>query len=191
VNDASILLRDMAGDAATKAASKVNPSEDQLAQIDQPAEDNTWHETPDFKGMKSNLQAKIPIGKKDAQEAAGDATEAAHPEGTRDPAAAADKAATDGVDGVDATSGAKAGTQNLTNKFSDRMDEDQKQKLREYRERTNNYFKGKLPQERRDQIIFRLKKMVVEIQTHQDCRFYHWIADRLVPTDSLDRPTSH
>lgn len=43
VSDATVLLRDMAGDAATKAATKVNPDDEKLAQIDQPAEDNTWH----------------------------------------------------------------------------------------------------------------------------------------------------
>lgn len=170
VNDATILLRDIAGDAATKAASKVNPSDDQLAQIDRPAEDNTWHEVPDVQGYKEQMRSKVPIGKKDAKEAAGDATAAAHPDGSRDPADAADRAANEGSQAVDPKTGAKAGAQNLQQKFSDRMDEDQKEKLRQYRERTNKYFKGKFPEERRDQVIFRLKKMVVEIQTHQDCR---------------------
>ena len=52
MNDATVLLRDIAGDAATKAATKINPSEEQLAQLDKPAEDNTWHEKPDFNQMK-------------------------------------------------------------------------------------------------------------------------------------------
>lgn len=45
MSDATVLLRDIAGDAATKAATKVNPDDEKLAQIDQPAEDNTWHGT--------------------------------------------------------------------------------------------------------------------------------------------------
>jgi hypothetical protein len=35
-------------------------------------------------------------------------------------------------------------------------------------------LKDKMPQERREQTIWRLKKMVVEIQGHQDCELYHW-----------------
>ena len=36
------------------------------------------------------------------------------------------------------------------------------------RDQMNNYLKGKMPEERREQTIWRLKKMVVEIQGHQD-----------------------
>ena len=60
----------------------------------------------------------------------------------------------------------------MKEKISAGTDEDQKQRAREYRERTNNYFKNKVPKERRDQIIYRLKKMVVEIQGHSDCKWF-------------------
>ena len=185
VSDASILLRDIAGDAAQKTANRVNPGEDQLAQIDQPADDNTWHEAPDLsKGsLKQQMQSRMPIGKKEAKDAAGDATQAAHPSGSRDPADAADLAAQDQQQGtssgMDAQTGAKTGAKNLQNKFSQNMSEDDKEKARQYRERTREYFKGKMPKERREQIIWRLKKMVVEIQGHSDCeypaevRFHH------------------
>jgi hypothetical protein len=161
VNDATIILRDIAGDAAAKAAGKVKPTEEELAQIDQPAEDNTWHEKPDVAGMKSNFQSKLPIGKKDAQESAQDAANTADA-----------NAAGTGDDKQDAKKGTKAGVQNFKSNLSSRFDDDQKEQLRKYRERTNNYFKEKVPKERRDQAIFRLKKMIVEIQTHQDCRFF-------------------
>lgn len=54
------MLRDMAGDAASKAANVVRPSEDQLSQIDQAAPENTWHEKPDFskEGLKSQAKAQ-------------------------------------------------------------------------------------------------------------------------------------
>lgn len=110
--------------------------------------------------MKSNLQSKMPMSKKDVQESANAAgnTANANAQGTGD-------------DKQDAKQGAKAGIQNFTSNVSGRFDEDQKQQMREYRERTNNYFKEKVPKDRRDQVIFRLKKMIVEIQTHQDCRY--------------------
>lgn len=175
MSDATVLIRDIAGDAAQKAATKVNPSDDDLAQMDKPAEDNTWHEAPDLSrdNLRNQFQSRMPVGKKDLQDVAGDATQAAHPSGSRDPTDAAALAAQDQQQGtssgMDAATGAKTGAQNLKGKLSDRMDEDQKQKMREYRERGNNYFKDKMPKERRDQIVFRLKKMIVEIQGHQDC----------------------
>lgn len=174
LSDATILLRDMAGDAATKAASKVNPSDEELAQIDQHAEDNTWHDAPDLSkdSLRNKIQSRLPIGKKDVQDAAATATQTADPAGSSDPAAVAAKAAqdqqTNGQTGVDATSGVKAGGSNLKQKISDNTPEERKQQLREYRERTQNYLKNKMPKDRREQVILRLKKMVVEIQGHQD-----------------------
>src|SRR5438270_9084936 len=46
VNDATVLLRDIASDAAQSAGRKLQPSRDELENIDRPAEDNTWHEAP-------------------------------------------------------------------------------------------------------------------------------------------------
>ena len=56
MSDATTLLRDMAGDAATNVAGKVNPSEEALARMDEPAADHTWHEKPDF--SKENMKAQ-------------------------------------------------------------------------------------------------------------------------------------
>ncbi|KAK5736253.1 hypothetical protein LTR17_007593 [Elasticomyces elasticus] len=181
LSDATVLLRDIAGDAASKTADKVKPSEDRLNMLDEPAPDNTWHEKPDLSrdNLKQQVQSRVPIGKKEAQDAMGDATQQAHPSGERDPQRAGETAAQDaqrGTDsGYDAQGGVKSGLQSLKNKVDENASdgqkqqmEDQKDKARQYRERTNNYFKNKVPKERREQIIFRLKKMVVEIQGHQD-----------------------
>lgn len=180
MSDATILIRDIAGDAAQKAATKVNPSDDELSQIDKPAEDNTWHDVPDLSkdNLKSQLNQKSPFNKGEAKDAAknaaGDATQAAHPSGSRDPADAADLAARDQRDGtssgVDAKQGAKAGISNLKNTASNNVPEEHKETAREYRDRTKDYMNDKLPQERRDQAIWRLKKMIAEIQGHQDCK---------------------
>lgn len=193
-----MLLRDIAGDTASKAANKVNPSEDELANIDRPAEDNVWHETPDLSkdNLKSQVQSRVPIGRKDAEKAAGDASQAAHPEGSRDPADAGLAAAADqqqGTASTDPRSGAKAGAQNLKETASSNIDDDKKDKAREYRERTQNYFKGKMPKERREQLVWRLKKMVVEIQGHQDCRFRggELLTFSLTATDTFYRRASH
>jgi hypothetical protein len=174
LSDATILLRDIAGDAATKAANKVNPTEEQLAQIDRPAEDNTWHEVPDLsKGnLQGQLKQNLPFGKGDAKKVAGDVSQAAHPEGSRDPTDTAQLGAREGQQGTEQGLDAQAGIGQAKQAVSENIPEEDKQRAREVRdrqrERLDNYLRGKMPQERREQAIWRLKKMVVEIQGHQD-----------------------
>lgn len=168
----------MAGDAAQSAANRVNPSKDELAQIDRPADDNTWHDVPSRDNIKNQMRSQVdkqkPFSRSDVRDAAGDATQAAHPSGSRDPNQAADLAARDqryGTDsGVDAQSGAQSGMQNLQDKASQNVPEETKDRARQAAGQTKGYIQDKFPQERRDQTIHRLKKMVVEIQGHQDCK---------------------
>jgi hypothetical protein len=154
VNDATILIRDMAGDAAQKAANKVNPSEDQLNQIDHAAPDNTWHDTPDM--------------------SSGNIKQNAHPGGSRDPTETAALASQDQQQGtssgVNAQAGAQAGISTLRDRASDNIPQETKDQARINKERTKNYLKSKMPEDRRDQTIWRLRKMVVEIQGHPDCK---------------------
>lgn len=180
MNDASILLRDVAGDAAQNAANRVNPSQEQLSQIDQPADDNTWHDVPDLSRDNLMNQAKSaynkqkPFGKGEAKDAAGNAISAANPSGSSDPADTAALAAQEqqtGTDqGVNAAGGAQQGLSQLRDQASTNVPEETKSRAKEFRERTKSYASSKLPKERREQSIFRLKKMIVEIQGHQDCR---------------------
>ncbi|KAJ8117380.1 hypothetical protein OPT61_g1422 [Boeremia exigua] len=170
LSDATTLLRDIAGDAAQNTANKVRPSEDALSRIDQPAEENTWHENPDFSkdNIKSSLRQQIPIGKQEAKQVAGDVNQAAHPEGSRDPRDTAQlgahEAQTSNTTGLNAQAGLEQGKQQLAAKIP----EEDKDKARARRDQFNNYLKGKMPQERREQTIWRLKKMIVEVQGHQD-----------------------
>jgi hypothetical protein len=182
VSDATVLIRDVAGDAAQHAANKVNPSQEQLDQIDRPADDNTWHDTPDTGDLKAQARAKVdkykPFSRSDVKDAAGDASQSAT--GKRDPQEAAYAGADEAQSGqqpdVDAQGGAQAGAQNLLNKAQDNFPTDEvKDRARNTKENakasSKDYLNKKLPQERRDQTIYRLKKMVTEIQGHQDCMF--------------------
>jgi len=176
LSDASVLLRDIAGDAAQNAANKVNPSEDQLQNIDRPAEDNVWHEAPNLSkdNLKSQVQSRVPIGKKDVERAGSNAAQATNPDGSTDPADAAQRAAQDqqqGTSQTDPRAGASAAAKDLKDTASANIDENDKQRAKEVRQKTENYLKGKMPKERREQLIWRLKKMVVEIQGHQDCKW--------------------
>ncbi|KAF2276375.1 uncharacterized protein EI97DRAFT_458312 [Westerdykella ornata] len=178
LSDATILLRDIAGDAATKTANKVNPTEEQLAQIDRPADDNTWHEVPDMskENLKSQLKQNMPVSKKDAQKdtqnIAGDVSQAAHPQGSRDPTDTAQLGAREQQQGTQQGIDARAGVDTAKQAISEKVPDEHKERAREVRdrqrERLNEYLRGKMPQERREQTIWRLKKMVVEIQGHQD-----------------------
>lgn len=182
MDDALILLRDIAGDAAQKAAHKVNPSDEQLSQIDKPADDNTWHDVPDMSAgniknsIKSTYNGKKPLDSGDLKKAAGDASESADPHGSRDPTNAAGKAGQDqryGTDsGVDAGSGASTGLDSLKQRASNNVDDETKQRAKEQKEatklRTKNYFEGKMPEERREQVRYRMKKLLVECQGHPD-----------------------
>ncbi|KAH7419465.1 hypothetical protein BKA64DRAFT_650890 [Cadophora sp. MPI-SDFR-AT-0126] len=178
LNDATILIRDIAGDAASNAANKINPNEDDLAQIDKPADDNTWHDVPDMsagnikKQVKSTYSKQTPLHQEDLKAAAGDASQAAHPDGSRDPADTAALAQRDQQQGTSSGLNADADVQNaastLKQRASENVPEETKEKGRKTREQTKNYLSKKMPQERREQTIWRLKKLVVECQGHPD-----------------------
>ncbi|KAJ1337236.1 DUF5923 family protein [Microdochium nivale] len=160
LNDATTLLRDMAGDAATNAAGKVKPSEEALQHIDEPAADHTWHEKPDL--SKENFRAQAQgIYKKNAngQDARTDAQAAADrtAEAARNP---------DGS--VDARAGAHAAVDEAKNRIDPETKESAKKTAEQYRARTREYLGKKMPQERREQVIWRLKKMILECQQHPD-----------------------
>ncbi|KAL4913403.1 hypothetical protein BDW62DRAFT_192744 [Aspergillus aurantiobrunneus] len=153
LNDALIIARDIAGDASQKAANKVRPSEDQLAQVDQAAEDNVWHEKPDVSGYKE--QFKTRFNKNKAQQEASDV------------GSTGAQAATDGSS-VDPNAGVSAAAEQAKSKVPDDQKSNLTTRTQEYKNRSKEYLSGKFPQERRDQTIYRLKKMVIEIQGHRD-----------------------
>lgn len=157
LSDATILLRDMAGDAAQTAANRVNPDQERLNQIDQPAEDNTWHDVPDL--SKGNLKSQaqqtynqnIGVSKQDVKAAASESANAQ--QNTRDPNAAGNV----GQSSLQQRS-------NLNDEDVNRLQETKNTAA----QKTKNYLSDKMPQERREQTIWRLKKMLVEIQSHED-----------------------
>src|SRR4051812_13199789 len=107
-----ILFRDMAGDAATNAAARVKPSQEDLAQLDHPAQDNVWHDTPNvnkdaMKGKFQGLYKGSP--KEDAKAAAHTGAANAHPSGSTDPRDLAATAAHDRQTGASSGVNAQAG----------------------------------------------------------------------------------
>jgi DNA ligase-4 len=169
----------VAGDAATNAAARVRPSEEDLAQVDYPAQDNTWHKAPDMpKGSMKDKFHQYYKGspKEDVKAAGAQGTSGAHPSGSTDPRDLASTVAHDrqtgASSGINAVGGAATAKDALRRNVDAHVDDETKEKAKarrdEYRERTRNYFNSKMPQERREQTIWRLKKMVLECQQHPD-----------------------
>ncbi|PSR83317.1 hypothetical protein BD289DRAFT_370200 [Coniella lustricola] len=161
LSDATVLLRDIAGDAATNAAGKVRPDEEKLSQIDRPAEDNTWHEAPDL--SKDNLKKQLQGAYKgndprgDAEDVASDAVSAGRTDS--------------GVNvnaGIDAASKTLQDRTGVSPEDTQAAKEAARKRTAEYKAKTQEYLKKKMPQERREQTIWRLKKMVIECQQHPD-----------------------
>ena len=165
MSDVTVLVRDVAGDAAQNAATKINPSEEKLAQIDSPAADNTWHDIPSVAGLKGQATDLInknkPFSKRDAQDAAAGAAGTAQDTSTTGTnSGTAQAAATTGKDDLLVT--AKGNVPEETQKQT-------KENLNAARQQARDYLNKKIPKERREQTIWRLKKMIVEIQGHDDC----------------------
>ena len=166
LQDFSILARDMAGDAAQKAANQVNPSDDQLRQLDEPADDNTWHDVPDLSRENIRTQARStfdknkPFNQQEAQDAAQQGVNTAQQQPTQDNREAGRAGLSQAVDNL------KAQAQS---NIPDERQEDAKKAKNATVQHSKNYLNKKIPQERREQTIWRLKKMVVEIQGHSDC----------------------
>ena len=159
--------------AGNKAAGKVNPNQDELDRIDEPEDDDTWHDTKgEAKDMKDKLKNKAqrnkPFDTEGLKQAGRDAQGSANQGGSL-----LDKA----------SSAAKSGANNLKNQSKQNTPDDTqdeaaqrkentKQRAREARDNTKDYLKEKVPKERREQTIYRLKKMIVEIQGHPDCECF-------------------
>lgn len=158
--------------------------------MDDPAPDHEWHDAPNLskdaltQQVREKLGQRKPVGRDDLGEVAGNAAQAAdRPAGSRHPRDLTDRAAQDQQQGtqsgVDAVSGLRTGVADLTHRVEENVPEESSsgQRVREYRDRTQKYLKGKVPLERREQTIWRLKKMVVEIQAH---RSYSEAIDTLI-----------
>lgn len=149
VNDATVLLRDIAGDAASNAGNKLRPSGEVLNQIDRPADDNTWHDAPNFskETVKSQLQSVYKSNPtQDAKGAVASGAQAARQ---------SDGTTGDRINAVQ--NAASRATDQAKSNIDPETRESTKQTTQEYRARTKQYLSKKMPEERRDQTIWRLK----------------------------------
>lgn len=141
----------MFSDSAQKAAGLMRPSQEEMAQIDKPAEDNVWHAKPDIsKGaIKSKTRGRRESPRRDSGIAGGHTI---------------DEQDTSGPVGTSGDAGASSD-------IAGEVAEKSNQRGRELADRTKNFLAQKMPQERREQTLWRIKKMIVEIQGHSDCEY--------------------
>lgn len=168
----------MASDAASNAGNLAKPSEAQLAQIDRPAEDNTWHEAPNITKDNWKQQAQGVFKKKKTGDAnlaaAGGVTAAGVPVQQAGPSAGVPVQQPGQVAGVPVQQPGQAaavpvqqpgtmsavdaqGQQPSGAEVAAEGKEAGKKKSKEYQERLRAYMSKKVPQERRDQTVWRLK----------------------------------
>lgn len=145
--------------------------------MDNPAQDNTWHDAPDFSKDNWKKEAQN-IYKGDPKKDLKDTANVAKQEGSAV-----------GNQKLQQTSGAAPGPQqtattnangqanghvtgHLKERVEQNVDPETKEKIRkrneEYRRKAREYLNKKVPQSRRDQTVWRLKKMVLECQQHPD-----------------------
>jgi hypothetical protein len=62
------------------------------------------------------------------------------------------------------------GVNTLKERANQNISDDTKDNARAQRERAKRYLSSKMPEDRRSQTIWRLRKMVTECQGHPDCR---------------------
>lgn len=172
MSDASIVLRDIAGDASQNAANRLRPSEEQLASVDQPAEENVWHEKPDTEQLKSRVKSAT---KKSKAGVSPSSSRTLHslltPTKTDESASDVTSTAAQAAGGKRSKkAGAQAGAEKTKESIQEKVPEESKNQTSELAGKTKNYLSDKFPQERRDLGITRLKKMVVEVQGHPDCK---------------------
>ncbi|TLD05336.1 uncharacterized protein PgNI_09469 [Pyricularia grisea] len=161
LKDASILLRDMAGDAATKAASNVKPSQDDLSQIDRPADDNVWHDAPNLSkdNIRKQVQGVYKNNKANGQTPATTEPGQIAPGQTSPLQSSAVQPTTAGVNGQEPPPEVQ---------LTAEAQQAAKQKGVEYRARTKRYLEQKVPKDRREATVWRLKKMLIECQQHPE-----------------------
>ncbi|KAK2868124.1 hypothetical protein FQN49_003130 [Arthroderma sp. PD_2] len=169
LQDSTLLIRDMASDSAQKAAGAIRPSEEHMAQIDRPADDNVWHESPDM--SKDSFMSRFK-NKTKTDKAQGNVEGVNGSHTTNGVNGVTGATGVNGVNGVDGVPpGQQVGTSSTatdTAEVKEQAASKAKQRSKEATERTKKFLAEKMPPERREQTIWRIKKMIVEIQGHAD-----------------------
>ncbi|KAI0311876.1 hypothetical protein OF83DRAFT_1068125 [Amylostereum chailletii] len=187
LSDFSVLGRDVLARTVTHAADAIRPDQDALANVDQSAPADQFdsagnrkagpNETPvaelNIPGVNGSIQHHPEQGTQihhnGQQVPAGEAVDRARSAAADEANRAVDELDDDTVDSETKKTGLRSRIQGFRDGFMDRIPQDNKDSAREKldhgrRVLAEEYF----PEERRDQFIYRGKKVIIECQKHDD-----------------------
>ncbi|POS88101.1 hypothetical protein EPUL_000528, partial [Erysiphe pulchra] len=175
LKDASILIREIVGDTAQKAAEYVSPSQEELSQIDNPAAHNTWHEGTNISGhsLKDRVKSFMPnLQSKERLQETSNTSQTFQLDESRNPYQAAIRSTQEYQMGPQSSPSQQSSNQESNSlareRVSGKLPEGSVKKVSEHREQAMNYLSGKLSDDRREKTKFRLKKLVLECQENHD-----------------------
>ncbi len=152
--------RGIFADAASNVADRARPTQDELEQVDNAAPTQQFEDSPEH-----NVNGVNGVnGVKPAVTDTTGVSPAAVKETQVDQPPVGDAAATTVKEGD--TTAAKKTFRSRFSAFKGRVPDKHKDRAHDEYEHTKKYFKEQFPQERRDQFAYRLKKVVVECQSH-------------------------
>ena len=126
----------------------------------------------ELRGKANDLYSKNkPFSKADAKDAAANAAAVGTDAPTASKTEAAKAAADTGKQNLGGT--AKSNVPEESQQQAEKNKQRTKEAAEDARRQAREYLGKKVPKERRDQTIWRLKKMIVEIQGHDDCESSH------------------
>lgn len=170
VTDLSIIGRDLVSRGATKAAGAIAPPPDQLAQVDESTRRDEFVESDDNKPA-SPLATTATDGVKPPVTTTTDGALAATTDVVKPSDGASTSSSEEEIEGVKKKS--------LFERFSGRIPDKHKSTAKEHYKKgrqflTEEYF----PKDRRDQWIWRAKKVVIECQSHPEYQSsLEWLLD--------------
>ncbi|KAI0043796.1 hypothetical protein FA95DRAFT_1498062 [Auriscalpium vulgare] len=172
LSDFSVIGRDVLARGAAHAAENIRPDQDALAQVDRPAPSDQFHTAGGRTGTEVQNGDEVRSGEDAANQARNAAYEAK--DRTKDVAQneanqTADQVGDDNVDPEMKKQGLKSRLQGFKNGLSDRVPQEHKDTARGKMDQgrkvlLEDYF----PEDRRDQFIYRGKKVILECQKHDD-----------------------
>ncbi|TRM64226.1 hypothetical protein BD626DRAFT_429803 [Schizophyllum amplum] len=188
LSDFAVIGRDVLAKGASEAAGKLRPTEDQLAKVDEPAPEGEFMSKEEYEQQKREAKEKaeafkngrynhderpvlnMAAGEADLIEDTPSSSEySVEPATTTDVANSSDKPKT--------LMGKMKG---LRNDLSAKIPQQHKEKANEHLDRGKDFIDDYFPQERREQYIYRLKKVIVECQKHDDYQeSITWLLDTI------------
>ncbi|PVF96377.1 hypothetical protein CPB86DRAFT_874940 [Serendipita vermifera] len=176
VQDFTLIGRDMFARGASAAAERARPDAERMAKVDDAATSPYGATEDSLKPLeggvdisKDGFRGALKKGFGKAEAKAADKAEVTPPsqkaEGIDRNAAKEDAIANAKLAKEDPEA-AKAKGKAVVSNLADRVPEKHKQRAREETQRVKDFFNEEFPKERKDQFIWRMKKVVVECQSH-------------------------